>query len=146
MRWPIESRRILSGNGHRDVWSRNPSGVASTCPEPYRRSEVAGENPEAGLRLPDDALRQAQGKGIYNPQTYKVGIPPALPRLVYELFEVIRLGAGATLERVDQPPRADQPAIVIGDCEETRKAGIDAAKIPVEGFVVKTAPIRYQKS
>jgi hypothetical protein len=41
---------------------------------------------------------------------------------------------------------ADQPAIVIGDCEETRRTGIDAAQLPPEGFVVKTAPPRYQKS
>ncbi|MBM4149338.1 MAG: hypothetical protein FJ224_09865, partial [Lentisphaerae bacterium] len=33
-------------------------------------------------------------------------------------------------------------AIVIGDCEETRAAGIDPAKIPPEGFVVKTAANR----
>jgi hypothetical protein len=31
---------------------------------------------------------------------------------------------------------------VIGDGEETRRAGIDAANIPIEGFVVKTAPNR----
>ncbi len=31
---------------------------------------------------------------------------------------------------------------MIGDCAETRRAGIDAAKIPVEGFVVKTAANR----
>ena len=68
--------------------------------------------------------------------------PPALPRLLHELGEVVRLGTGATLELVEQPPAADQPAIVIGDCEETRKAGIDAAKLPPEGFVVKTAPNR----
>ena len=68
--------------------------------------------------------------------------PPALPRLVTELVEVVRLSTGATLERVDQAPAAGQPAIVIGDCEETRKAGIDATKIPVEGFIVKTAPNR----
>jgi hypothetical protein len=53
--------------------------------------------------------------------------PPALPLLINELVEVVRLSTGATLERVGQAPAADQPAIVIGDCEETRKAGIDAA-------------------
>ncbi len=81
---------------------------------------------------------ESPGK-IYNPQNYQVKIPSALPRLVYELGEVVRLSTGAALERVAQPPAADQPAIVIGDCEESRLAGIDASKIPVEGFVVKTA-------
>ena len=65
-----------------------------------------------------------------------------LKRLVDELVEVVRLGTGATLERVDHPPLADRPAIVIGDCDETRQAGIDAGQIPVEGFVVKTAANR----
>ncbi len=65
-----------------------------------------------------------------------------LKRLVDELVEVIRLGTGAKPEQVAQPPPADRPAIIIGDCDETRKAGIDAAKIPIEGFVVKTAPNR----
>ena len=65
--------------------------------------------------------------------------PPVLPRLVHELLEVIRLGTGAAIDLVDQPPAADQPAIVIGDCEETRRAGIDASQLPVEGFVVRTA-------
>jgi hypothetical protein len=68
--------------------------------------------------------------------------PSALPRLVRELVEVVRLSTGATLEQVAQAPADDQAAIVIGDCEETRRAGIEAAKIPVEGFVVKTAPSR----
>jgi len=65
-----------------------------------------------------------------------------LKRLVDELVEVVRLGTGATLEFVATPPRPDQPAIVIGDCEETRQAGIDAQALPVEGFIVKTVPNR----
>ena len=67
---------------------------------------------------------------------------PTLKRLVDEMVEVVRLSNGAKLERVNEPPAADRPAIVIGDCEQSRKAGIDAAKIPVEGFVVKTAANR----
>ena len=65
-----------------------------------------------------------------------------LKRLVDELVEVIRLSTGVTLEQVSEPPSADTPLIVIGDCEETRKAGIAAAGIPIEGFVVKTAANR----
>jgi hypothetical protein len=45
---------------------------------------------------------------------------------------------GAAPQFVDQPPAADQPAIVVGDCEESRRAGIDAAKIPIEGFIVSS--------
>ena len=68
--------------------------------------------------------------------------PPLCKALVDELVEVVRLATGATLQLVAEPPSADRPAIVIGDCEETRRAGIDAAGIPVEGFVVKTAANR----
>ena len=64
---------------------------------------------------------------------------PKLERLVDELIEVIRLSSGAELERVDKAPPAGQTAIFIGDCEAAREAGIDAVKIPIEGFVVKTA-------
>ena len=62
--------------------------------------------------------------------------------LVSELVEDIRLTTGARLELVRTPPAAGSAAIVIGDCEESRRAGIDAARIPIEGFVVKTAPNR----
>ena len=62
--------------------------------------------------------------------------------LIVELIEAIRLSTGAELEIVDAMPPADQPAIVIGDCPASRAAGIHAKEIPVEGFVVKTAPGR----
>jgi hypothetical protein len=65
-----------------------------------------------------------------------------LKRLLDELIEAVRLTTGVTLERMVEAPPPDRPAIVIGDCEETRRAGIDAAKIPIEGFVVKTVPNR----
>jgi len=68
--------------------------------------------------------------------------PPVLRQFVEHLVESVQLASGAKLEVVAQPPAAEQPTIVIGDCEETRNAGIDAARIPVEGFVVKTAPNR----
>ena len=68
--------------------------------------------------------------------------PLLFKQLVDQLVETVRLATGATLEIVDEPSAADRPAIVIGDCEATRKAGIDAAKLPVEGFVVRTAPNR----
>ncbi len=62
--------------------------------------------------------------------------------LLKELVEVIKLSTGAELEMVQQLPGADTPAIVIGDCAASREAGIDAARIPIEGFVVKTAANR----
>ncbi len=68
--------------------------------------------------------------------------PPLLGQFVDEMVETIRLATGATLTVVDAPPAAGQPAIVIGDCPESRAAGIDALRLPVEGFVVKTAPHR----
>ena len=62
--------------------------------------------------------------------------------LLKELVEVVRLSTGAELEVVRRMPAADVSAIVIGDCSAARAAGIDAAAIPVEGYVVKTAPGR----
>lgn len=62
--------------------------------------------------------------------------------LIKELVEVVRLSTGAELERVKELPAADTPAIVIGDCEASRTAGIDAARIPIEAYVVKTAANR----
>ena len=66
----------------------------------------------------------------------------SLTRMRHELIEAIRLRTGATLEQVDEFPAVDQPAIVIGACEETRRAGIDTSRLPPEGFVVVTAPNR----
>lgn len=43
---------------------------------------------------------------------------------------------------VGKLPSADAPALVIGDCPESRQAGIDSTKLPVEGFVIKTTPNR----
>ena len=66
----------------------------------------------------------------------------SLKLLIDELLEVVRLTSGAQLTLATEPPPADQPAIVIGDCEESRQAGIVAADIPIEGFVIKTAAQR----
>jgi len=68
--------------------------------------------------------------------------PPVLKQLVDQLVDTIKIATGADLSIVTNLPAADQPAIVIGDCEEARQAGIDATQIPVEGFVIKTAPNR----
>ena len=85
----------------------------------------------------------ADPKGREEPDPKSKGkSTPILKRMVDELVEVVRLSSGATLDVVAEPPAADRPAIVIGDCEEARGAGIDPAQLPVEGFVVKTAANR----
>ena len=69
-----------------------------------------------------------------------VAAPPAfLGQFVGELVACIKESTGATLEVVDAAPAPDQPAIIIGDCAESRQAGIDAGGLPAEGFVVRTA-------
>jgi len=65
-----------------------------------------------------------------------------LKRVMGEFASVIKLSTGAELPVVTEPPAADAPAIIIGDCDESRKAGINSDEIPVEGFVVRTAPNR----
>jgi len=62
--------------------------------------------------------------------------------LVRELVEAVKLSSEAELEVVKQLPADEVPALVIGDCEASRAEGIDAAKIPLEGYVVKTAANR----
>ncbi len=59
-----------------------------------------------------------------------------------ELPAAIEATTGAKLEVVKEMPAADQPAIIVGDCAAARAAGIDVDAIPVEGYVVKTAPNR----
>ena len=63
--------------------------------------------------------------------------------LVRELVTVIELLTGATLPVVvGQPVPPDIAAVVIGDCAESRQAGIDAARLPIEGFEIKTVANR----
>jgi len=95
---------------------------------------------EAPAHPPVEIVRDGQPRAlVYVADTDP---SPTLKRLVDELVEVVRLSTGAALKLVDQPPTADRTAIVIGDCGESRRAGIDARQIPIEGFVVKTAPNR----
>jgi len=65
-----------------------------------------------------------------------------LKRLLKEFDTVMELTAGARLQKVEACPPPDVSAIIIGDCPESRRAGINAEEIPIEGFVVKTAPNR----
>jgi hypothetical protein len=95
---------------------------------------------DAPLHPPVEIVRQRRAHAVVfvaDPEPSET-----LAQLVDELIEVVRLSTGATLELVAQFPAADRPAIIVGDCEQSRRAGIDAAKIPIEGFVVKTAADR----
>jgi len=108
--------------------------------EPQSRDLFPVTWKKAPSHAPVEIVREGRPKAV----VYVADRDPSanLKRLVAELVEIVRLSTGATLEQVTRPPAADQPAIVIGDCAETREAGIDAAKIAIEGFVVKTAPNR----
>jgi len=101
---------------------------------------VRDGKPTAVVYLADPKARKAVDIERFRGKTR--GSPSALSRLLHELDEVIRIQTGATLEFVTNAPSAGQPAIIIGDCEETRQAGIDASKLPLEGFIVKTASNR----
>ena len=94
----------------------------------------AGEHPPVELVRDGKPVAQVFVAGTNTSANLKV--------LVAELVEVARLTSGAQLVVATKLPAADQPAIVIGDCPESRLVGIDAAKIPMEGFAVKTASNR----
>ena len=87
---------------------------------------------EAPAHPPVEIVRDGQPRAV----VYVADAKPSeeLKRLVDELVEVVRLSTGATLERIDQPPAADRTAIVIGDCDESRRGGIDAKQIYAAGF------------
>lgn len=99
--------------------------------------------PVAFQKAPNHAPVELVREGRPIAEVYVAGGGSAtLGRLVGELVEVVRLTSGAQLIVATNPPPADKPAIVIGDGEASRRVGIDAARIPVEGFVIKTAPNR----
>ena len=58
-----------------------------------------------------------------------------------ELNVCIELATGAKLPLV-KGKLVDGPAIVVGACPEAAAVGLDGAKMPVEGFSIKTAPDR----
>ena len=83
-----------------------------------------------------------KARALLNPSKKGNDRPTAFKQLADQLFDTVQAATGAKLELAAEPPPADRPAIVIGDGEESRQAGVDAAQLPVEGFVVKTAPNR----
>ena len=63
--------------------------------------------------------------------------------LVRELVTVIEHMTGATLPVLTgQPVPPNVVAVVIGDCIESRQAGIDPTRLPIEGFEIKTVANR----
>ena len=96
------------------------------------------------LKPPKHAPVELVRKGEPRAVVYVADAAPSanLKILVAELVEAVKLSTGATLPVVTNPPPADQPAIIIGDCDETRKAGLKGKKLPIEGFEVKTAANR----
>jgi hypothetical protein len=89
---------------------------------------------------PVELVRKGEPRAV----VYVAAAAPSanLKILVTELVEAVKLSTGAALPVVTNPPPADQPAIIIGDCDETRKAGLNGKKLPIEGFEVKTAANR----
>lgn len=94
---------------------------------------------KAPQHAPIEITRNGEAKAVI----YLADPKPSknLKRLMQELIEAVRLTTGSTLKLVDQLP-AEGPVIVIGDCQASREVGISAADLPIEGFVVKTAPNR----
>lgn len=106
--------------------------------------DVKDLTPVAVYRAPEHEPVDIVADGQPRAKIYVADPDPSknLKILLEEMVEVIKLSTGAKLEMVDAMPPANQPAIVIGDCAASRKAGINAAEIPIEGFVVKTQPNR----
>ena len=82
--------------------------------------------------------------GRPNAAIYVVENQPSenLQTLVRELVTVIELTTGAKMGVFLAPPPPNGLAIVIGACQESQAQGIDAAKLPIEGFAVKTTANR----
>jgi len=58
-----------------------------------------------------------------------------------ELISAIKDATGADIKIVKKLT-PDKPTLIIGDCPEAKKAGLDGTKMPIEGFEIKTAPQR----
>ena len=116
------------------------AGIGFAAPDP----KPPDLTPVTWLEAPKHAPVEIVSDGTAVAAIYVAEPEPGgnLKRLVDELVDVVRIGTGATLERISEPPAADRPAIVIGDCEASRRAGINAAELPAEGLAVKTVPNR----
>ena len=66
---------------------------------------------------------------------------PHCKQALKELSAVIEAATGVKLP-VTNGSIPDGPALVIGDCPESRAAGLNPAALPPEGYAIKTAPNR----
>jgi hypothetical protein len=100
---------------------------------------------KATRHLPVEIVRDGQARAVVyvaNPRAAEPFVlerrgqrPPVLKQLVDELLETVRLSTGTTLEMIEEPPPPDRSAIVIGDCDDARRAGIDGNRSRV-GFLM----------
>ena len=123
------------------VWAATGPLAAAAGRE---RWEAADLMPVARLDVaahpPVELVREGEPRGVVH---LAVAEPTAnLRRMVDELVAAVKLSTGATLDIVADPPAADQPAVVIGDCAASRAIGIVAGDLPVDGFEVRTAANR----
>lgn len=65
---------------------------------------------------------------------------PVLAQAVQELQDCLELATGAKLPVVRD--KVQTPAIVIGNCPQAAAEGLEGAKMPPEGFAIKSAPGR----
>jgi len=131
--------------GERIMWAAALAASAAVGAEPGAVDLKPRDlTPVTWLKAPDHAPAEIVREGAAVAAVYVADPKPGrnLKRLIDELVDVIRIGTGATLELAEQVPAADRAAIVIGDCEEARRAGIAPAQLPAEGFAVKTAANR----
>lgn len=125
-------------------------GMAIAAENPYRPGDLADVSwMEQPKHEPVALVHAGQARAVIHVAAGRgekaaggAAPPPFLRQFVGELVAGINESTGATLEIVEAAPAPDQPAVVIGDCEESRRAGIDAAALPDEGFVVRTAANR----
>lgn len=68
------------------------------------------------------------------------GASAALTNAAEDLIKSIHESTGVLLEKAKTP--GDGPAIMIGDSEEAAAAGLSGAKMPIEGFTIKTTANR----
>jgi hypothetical protein len=122
-----------------------PAHASSTGPDYLKVKDLT---PVKALETPKHSPLVLVRDGVAQAKVY---VAEAKPRknvevLVQELVESVKLASGATLEVIRHspapPPSGGVPLIVIGDCEASRALGIDAARIPVEGYEVLTTPDR----
>jgi hypothetical protein len=129
---PILGLAFLAPSSHSAIWNKAEALPVSDL-TPVKVHEIPKHQPVEIVKRgrPRAKVFVAETRGTQN-----------LNLLVSKLVETIKLSTGAELQVADAMPPAGQPTIVIGDCADSRRAGINPELIPIEGFEVKTAPNR----